>query len=151
MNNIILSHKTALYVIRKLRSENNIKSILVFVEEIIHSRKNHGNQNLEILVNSHNKKHNNWRFNYHVLVNKLPHNSMLKLTDEISVVCPELLLIQLSRFMPLEILCVIALEFCGTYSISPDTGDFVSNIKPITNVNKIKDYVNKFSRNNNNA
>lgn len=103
---------------------------------------------MHIMVDSHNKKHRNWRYNYHVQEGFLSKGSVQKITENINVVCPELLLIQMSEILPFLHLCLIAYEFCGTYSIDPSTKEFVNKLKPITSRSKVTNYVNRFAKKN---
>lgn len=144
MKHIILSHKTALSFTRDFRILNNKSELINRAESVVFSKKRHGDDRLDVMVNSSAQRHKNWRYSFHLQSKPLPKNSIIQINEHISIVCPELLLIQLSRLMPLEQLSIIALEFCGTYSVSSTNGKFVSNLSPVTSVSKINKYLEKF-------
>ena len=81
----------------------------------------------------------------------LPRNSIMNFDDNISIVCPELLLLQMASLLPFLQFCLIAYEFCGTFTIDHNTKNFVNNIEPITNKIKIENFIAKIEKKNKNA
>ena len=59
MKEIILSHKTALKFTRAARINQNMNEQINHIQNIINSRHQSGNQKLDILVKSDNKKSRN--------------------------------------------------------------------------------------------
>ena len=145
MKKITICDKTALHCTRVLRTENKTKVVSEITEALSNLNKNISLAKLDILINSQNKKHKNKNFNFHVIKNSLPNNSFIKINSQISIVCPELLLIQLARTLSFEKLCLIALEFCGTYSIREEIQTFQSDVLPITTAKSINNYLKIFT------
>ena len=132
MNKITLSHHTVLWCIRELRENPKNSQLINIANQKLLSARHHDSPKMHILVLNQNDKHCNSAFKFHLQTKPLPRNSINKITENISIVCPELMLIQLARTLPYEQLFLVALELCGTYTLCTQNGNFASDIPAIT-------------------
>lgn len=144
MKNITLSHRSAIIAIRQFRINPENIEMLNLTKELMLSNKKYGDKRIEILVNSINLKHKNWRYKYHTTSVKLPKNSTFELDENISCISAEFLLIQMSNILPLEKLYLLGFEFCGTYGYEYSTSKYVNSILPLCTKSSIKAYFNKY-------
>lgn len=151
MNKIILSHHTALWCFRELRENPKNSQLINIANQKLLAAKMHESPQMHILVLNKYNKHSNSSFKFHVQTRPLPRNSINKITENINIVCPELMLIQLARTLPYEQLFLVALELCGTYTICKEAGNFASDIPAITTPEKLRAYLYKYKRNNYNV
>lgn len=148
MQDIILSHKSALVANRQIRINPSEVEILHYVNQLLLTSKKCKTSPIEILVKSKTKVHQSWKFKYRVCSTSLPKNSIKQLSENIHYVCPELLLVQFSSILPYEHLALIALEFCGTYSIDPQTHNFEKDLTPATTPKMIENYIKCYEKHN---
>ena len=146
MNKITLSHHTALWCIREIRENPKNTQLINIANQKLLTTKLRNSPQMHILVLNQNDKHCNLSFKFHLQTKPLPRNSINKITENISIVCPELMLIQLARTLPYEQLFLVALELCGTYTLCTQNGNFASGIPAITTPEKLRDYLNKYKR-----
>ena len=144
MNKITLSHHTALWCIRELRENPKNTQLINIANQKLLTAKLHNFPHMHILVLNQNDKHCNSAFKFHLQTKSLPRNSINEITENISIVCPELMLIQLARTLPYEQLFLVALELCGTYTLCTHNGNFTSDIPAITTPEKLRDYLSKY-------
>ena len=64
----------------------------------------------------------------HVQSAELPENSILRLTEHISIVSPELCFLQMARFLSLPQLMLMGYQLCGTYALLPNPDDPAKSI-----------------------
>lgn len=102
------------------------------------------NQRIHILLDSSNNKIKNPNFKCHINFSKLPKGSLKIINENIKIVSPEFMLIQLSKSLNYEELFLLILELCGSYSINPLDNSFTNNIYPITDIKTIKNYLTRF-------
>lgn len=142
MKEIVISHITALLALRLIRTENNFTCSL---EDLIAMNNILGsNQKIHILLDSQNNKIKNSKYKCHINLSKLPKGSLKIINDNLKIVSPEFMLIQLSKSLNYEELFLLILELCGSYSINPLDKSFVNNIFPITNIKTIKNYLARY-------
>lgn len=146
MQEIILSHSSALIVNRQMRINNGTIPFLKYVESLINSKEKYGTNFIEVMVDTKIRAHNNWRFKYRVCSASLPKNSIYKITDNIFCVSPELLVIQLSNLLSVEKLALIVLEMCGTYSINPINKNFERKLPLQITTESLKAYIKKYEK-----
>ena len=91
MNKLILCHKSGLECLREFRYQKQDSRIVREATKVLLSKKRQGKQTFDVLVNSQNMKHNNWRYHFHVQKPPVPKQSFIKVSDFISIACPELL------------------------------------------------------------
>lgn len=80
----------------------------------------------------------------HTISGPLPPGSVLWLDEHSSVVCPELLFVQMAEVWPLPALVMLGFELCGYFSrdwLEPLRGKVASLIAPVTSVENIADYI----------
>lgn len=142
MKQIVISHITALLVIRLIRTENSFSGSLEDLAVMNNLLDN--NQRIHILLNSQNDKTENSNYKCHVNFSKLPKGSLKIINENIKIVSPEFMLIQLSKSLNYEELFLLILELCGSYSINPLDNSFTNNIYPITDIKTIKNYLTRF-------
>lgn len=70
---------------------------------------------------------------------------LIKFTDSIYCVKPELLICLLAQTLSYENLAILIHEFCGNYSFATDLHQIKNDIKPLTNVQKISEMVSRLS------
>lgn len=142
MKEIVISHITALLAFRLIRTENNFTCSLddlIAMNNMLSS-----NQKIHILLDSQNNKIKNSNYKCHINLSKLPKGSLKIINDNLKIVSPEFMLIQLSKSLNYEDLFLLILELCGSYSINPLDKSFVNNILPITNIKTIKNYLARY-------
>ena len=140
MKNMIISHKTALNILRKFRinySLGNATKINYLNEEL---HKINSNEKIDVLVDSFNKRGSNQKYRYHIAPNGFTMKSTFKISKNLYCVCPELLVIQLSTRLNFYNLYLLISELCGTYSINPESLEFFTNINKSTSISKINKY-----------
>lgn len=136
MKQLILSHKTALDVIRQIRLGN---------KDYIPKPK------VDILVDNPNFISKSKTKRYHLNSQKLPKGSLLNINNEIKTCSACYLLVQFANILNFEHLSLLILEFCGTYSINSETNTTCTNLYPLTSIQEIKNYVKRFKSMNPNA
>lgn len=142
MKQIVISHITALLVIRLIRTENSFSGSLDDLVAMNNLLDN--NQSIHILLDNQNNKIKNSNYKCHVCFSKLPKGSLKIINENLKIVSPEFLLLQLSTLLNYEELFLLILELCGSYSINPSNKSFVNNICPITDIKTIKNYLSRF-------
>lgn len=106
---------------------------------------------LHIETRSKNPNYHNKSVKIHYLKGDYPLYSYLKYNEDIFIASPELLFVQMAKYLNIVQLMMLGLELCGSYSINNLAADgFIYNIKPITNYHKLSSYVNSFYNKNNN-
>lgn len=83
----------------------------------------------------------------HTLRAELPSGSVLWLDEQSSIVCPELLFLQMAECFSMPALVMLGYELCGHYSRSarePSSGEVTDGIPASTNVTSIKQYLAGF-------
>lgn len=81
-----------------------------------------------------------------VIGTELPAGSFVRVSDEFTVPCPELLYLELSRVMHPAALTLVGYELCGAYArnpLRPRTGPVTHGLAPLTSVSKIRSYLDK--------
>lgn len=76
----------------------------------------------------------------------LPARSFVRVWDGVCVPCPELLFIELATVMTPEVLALVGLELCGTYSrdaLDPRCGPVRYGVPPVTTVEQIRDFAQR--------
>lgn len=76
----------------------------------------------------------------------LPAGSFARVSSEFTIPCPELLFLELASVMDPAALELVGYELCGTFSrdhANPRTGGVVHGLRPLTSVQKIKDYLSR--------
>lgn len=152
--NVFISHRSALYMYRKLRSMQHINILSLSDENVLLSPninrkscqyaqellKEFGNS-FEILISDKRKKHIINNFITRTSKLNFPQNSFLEFSDKIYLCRPELMFYQLAEFLTLEELILVGMEICGNYAIKNQNQELVCNLAPITNKNKIFNYL----------
>lgn len=159
MNYIIISHNSAFNIYRSYRSKNNIKlstcdiHLTNFcIKQNLKEIKNFLNQWMptdialkDFMFTEKNSSHHTADISFHYFKGKLPNKSLLKIRENIYVVCPELMFCQMASILSIEKLMLLGLEICGNYTVLPNPDSSLStNIRPLTSTEKIQDYVLKF-------
>lgn len=145
MTEIILCHISALQALRRYRVDGNFNATISEIKELTDSKdKNFNNQKLHILLYDKNLNRKSNAFIYHTAKKSIVKKSHLNIGSKIKCCCPELMLIQLSCVLQFENLCLLILEMCGTYSIDEEQCNFVSEIRPITTIEKIYNFTLRY-------
>ena len=144
MKQIVISHITALLVLRLIRTKDNFTFSLDNLITVNNMLGN--NQKIHILLDSPNNKVKNSKYKCHVNLSKLPKGSIKIINEYSKIVSPEFMLIQLSQLLNYEELFLLILELCGSYSINPLDKSFTNNIYPLTNIKTIKNYLIRFKK-----
>lgn len=81
--------------------------------------------------------------NLHSLDVEPPRKSILEITDNLSIVSPELCFLQMASLLELEELVLLGCELCGCYALqsSPDGGMITS--PPLTSKNRLEAFIAK--------
>lgn len=83
----------------------------------------------------------------HAITRSLPPGSVLWLDENSSIVCPELLFLQMSRTFSLPMLVLLGYELCGHFARSPEDplgGRITDGLPAATSVERIRDYLSIF-------
>lgn len=83
----------------------------------------------------------------HVVSEDMPADSVLWVDERSSVVCPELLFLQMAESFSLPALVMLGLELCGHFSRQADdplTGDVVDGLPAATSVEHLTTYLSSF-------
>lgn len=152
MDNLILSHKTSLFLLNKIAA-NNQKSQLSekSISEITRAFVDFNIENqmkLDILVDNVNKMGSSNKFRFHLKPKSLPRHSTFHLYDNVYCSSPEFTIIQLSKTLCYEHLFLLVLEFCGSYTIDREIREFISPTNPLTNINKINNFLKSYAQKN---
>lgn len=145
MNSIILSHKTALSALRQYRSNqvvNDSNNEYDFDDWL----KRTSDDKTHVLVNDINQIHQSDTYHYHLLHKHHPRSSFYQVSSNIKITGPELLVIQMSKSLTFEKLCLLILELCGKYHIDPKIKQTVKNDLPLSNIDKMKKYTINFAK-----
>lgn len=76
----------------------------------------------------------------------LPSGSFMRVSDEFTLPCPELLYLELARVMHPTALALVGYELCGAYARDPRkprTGPVTHGLAPLTSVAEIRSYLNE--------
>jgi hypothetical protein len=163
---VTLSHQSALDVIRMLRCEGvsvhdmdviplmapspwvgrrlNMRN---FSSDVWRWQKPNDKRPLHILVSDKQTRVRGKGIVAHVASDDLPAGSILWLDERSSVVCPELLFLQMAETLPLPALVMLGLELCGHFSRqaeNPLTGDVVDGLPAATTVKHLERYLSDF-------
>lgn len=163
---VTLSHQSALDVIRMLRCEGvsvhdmdviplmapspwvgrrlNMRN---FSSDVWRWQKPSDKRPLHILVSAKQTRVRGKGIVAHVASDDLPAGSILWLDERSSVVCPELLFLQMAETLPLPALVMLGLELCGHFSRqaeNPLTGDVVDGLPAATTVKHLERYLSDF-------
>lgn len=163
---LTLSHQSALDVIRTLRSEgHNLHemdtttlampstltgkrwSLSNFTSDSWRWQQPTRNRPLHVLVPSGCGRLRGSLIREHVVTHELPANSIIWLDAYSSVVCPELLFLQLAAALSLPALVMLGHELCGHFSRSADEprmGDVTDGIAAATSVSSLERYLLHF-------
>lgn len=148
MQQIYLSHNTALEVIRSLRlSHGDLTSADLLVKQLILPNNTSQNSHIliaDILINDINKKSSSTQYNYHIKQKHLPKLSFFRLSNKIYCSSGEFTTVQLAKKLCYEHLFLLVLELCGTYTIDINSQDVVSQLEAFTTVKNLKTYAEKF-------
>jgi hypothetical protein len=104
---------------------------------------------LHVLVPGHSCNLRVSNIKTHASLADLAPNSILWLDDKASLVCPELLYLQLAQAMPLPQLVLLGYELCGNFSRNaedPLEGPVVTHVPTATSVDALRDYLSQFKR-----
>lgn len=164
---ITLSHQSALDVIRAIRAEgNNLRDMetvkLVNPSAWVGKRLNKRNFEpdvwqwqqpsddypLHILVPNRRARTRGEGIQAHAAWSNMPAGSILWLDNNSSVVCPELLFLQMAECFSLPALVMLGLELCGHFSRSasnPLSGNAVDGIPSATCVANLSEYLVGFT------
>ena len=161
-----LSHQSALDVIRTLRCEGisvhdmdtvslTVPSAWVgkrlslknFAEETWRWQKPTVGHPLHILVPNQQSRMRSKVVVAHVAWRDMPAGSVLWLDEHSSIVCPELLFLQMAGSFSLSALVMLGMELCGHFSRRADEplmGDVVDGIPAVTSVERLESYLAGF-------
>lgn len=134
MNELVLSHFSALPIIRQYRINQNACDIN-FVKQF-QSHANHM-QKIEVLVPNKNRIYKSENYKFHILSEKILDRQIVHINNVICV-SAELLIIQLANSLSFESLCNIIMEMCGTYTYDYETAKFVNVEFPISSLQSFK-------------
>lgn len=163
---VTLSHQSALDVMRSLRCEGlttsdmDIVSLVSpsawvgqrlgmnnFSSDVWNWQQPTDNRPLHILVPSAKDRTRGKTVVAHVACGDLPADSVLWLDEHASIVCPELLFLQMAESFTLSALVMLGLELCGHFSrhpYAPLASDVVDGIPAATSVKRLKAYLSSF-------
>lgn len=163
---ITLSHQSALDVIRTLRCEGvslhdlDTASLTApsawvgkrlgvknFANDTWRWQKPTAGRPLHVLVPSHQSRVRSKIVVAHVAWRDMPAGSVLWLDEHSSVVCPELLFLQMAGSFSLSALVMLGMELCGHFSRRADEplmGDVVDGIPAVTSVELLEKYLEGF-------
>lgn len=163
---VTLSHQSVLDAIRTLRCEGvsvhdmdtvslTIPSAWVgkrlgiknFTDETWRWQKPTAGSPLHILVPNRQSRVRSKNVVAHVAWRDMPAGSVLWLDEHSSVVCPELLFLQMAGSFSLSALVMLGMELCGHFSRRPDEplmGDVVDGIPAVTSVERLESYLAGF-------
>lgn len=156
MDDLYISHFSALEIYRKLRASyklrliqqsnshpgkyNNCtyKKILMFAnfwEEINYWPK-------DFIVSDKNFMHRSNYYCTHYSGMKYPYNSFVQIHDHVFVASPELMFFQLAPKLSREKLALIIMELCGSYALFSDQDKkLISNLSSLTSLEKINAFI----------
>lgn len=83
----------------------------------------------------------------HVASDDTPAGSILWLDEHSSIVCPELLFLQMAEVLTLPALVMLGLELCGRFSRQADdslAGEMIDGILAATNTDRLTKYLSAF-------
>ena len=160
---VTLSHQSALDVIRTLRCEGvsvhdmdtvslTVPSAWVgkrlgiknFADETWRWQKPTTGRPLHILVPNQQSRVRSKVVVAHVAWRDMPAGSVLWLDEHSSIVCPELLFLQMAGSFSLSALVMLGMELCGHFSRRADEplmGDVVDGIPAVTSVERLESYL----------
>ena len=163
---VTLSHQSALDVMRTLRCEGLIMSDMDvvslaspsawvgnrlgmnnFSSDVWNWQQPTANRPLHILVPRAKDRTRGKTVVAHVACSDLPADSVLWLDEHASIVCPELLFLQMAESFSLPALVMLGLELCGHFSrhpYAPLASDVVDGIPAATSVKRLKTYLSSF-------
>ena len=163
---VTLSHQSALDVIRTLRCEGanvhdmDTASLAVpsawvgkrlgiknFADDTWHWQKPAAGRPLHVLVPSQRARVRGKVVMAHAAWRDMPAGSVLWLDEHSSVVCPELLFLQMAGNFSLPALVMLGMELCGHFSRRADEplmGDVVDGIPAATSVERLERYLTGF-------
>lgn len=142
MKNIIVSHKTALRIIRNYRIDPTNMRPLLDMEEYLKISSSTPLSKIDVLVGNKNQSRQSKKFQYHVATYNIKDNLLQKFTNNIYCVKPELLIIQLANVLSFEQLFLLISELCGSYSLDVANRDFETGLAPATSIEKVKKFKN---------
>lgn len=165
---ITLSHQSALDVMRTIRSDGvNIQEVdpiplvepsvwagrrwlpRVFSDSEWKWNKPSRASHLHALVPDHAHRIRFAQVDSHVQPPGMPAGSVLWLDEHSSIVCPELLFLQMAATFSLPALVLLGYELCGHFSRNahdPVEGDVHIELPQATNVKSLSDYLSSFRR-----
>ena len=160
---VTLSHQSALDVIRTLRCEgasvHDMDTVSLtapsawagkrlglknFADETWRWQKPTAGHPLHILVPNQQSRVRSKNVVAHVAWRNMPVGSVLWLDEHSSVVCPELLFLQMAGSFSLSALVMLGMELCGHFSRRADEplmGDVVDGIPAVTSVERLESYL----------
>lgn len=150
MNQLILSHQTALYAFRQFRFYNSWFQVINNIEKRLCKASEDVNK-IDTMVSDVNKAWKNKRIEFHIRPKSIPKKSILTLSNNIKCVCPELLLIQMASKLSIENLSLMLMEFAGTYTITPETQQATNVNSKLISFNQSTNYLNKYCNLNKNG
>ena len=146
MKQITLSHITALTALRHLRITS--QEFINYVNNCLINKISTPNK-IEIIETNRNKVNNSKYIKCHYMRNKLLSKYTISLNNTIKVTCPELTIIHMASIINYYELALLIHEFCGSFSIVKNGEySFIGNLEPITNIDKIKKFIQIYTRNN---
>lgn len=143
MKDIIISHRSALSVIRALRllqSSQKLNNKNTINEDIYKKLP----KPIDVAVDTENDFRNSKEFKFHLYPKGLDLKTLTKIKDGVYCVCPEYAVVQLAQILKYEQLFVVVCELCGTYSINENENNFVYQIAPATSILKILNFHNRY-------
>lgn len=161
MVKIFICHKSALLIYRNNRnklypdvfskthaqpnfSEHYHKKEIM---ELIKPYQTITNNKYDFLVKNKGSTHLAKDIKFHVHKSNFPPNSFLKLSENLYISSPELVLCQLAESCTLVTLWQVVLEFCGTYSIDKDCNTGFHSMKsPLTSYTKLIRYIKQYKK-----
>ncbi len=105
-------------------------------------------KHLNILIPGHSGRVRATNIEVHSSFSDLPARSILWLDEHASVVCPELLFLQLAEVLEFPQLVLLGHELCGYFSRcaeDPLKGDVIDHVSPAATVESIGAYLDRFS------
>lgn len=135
MNHLILSHQTALAAIRQYR-------LYLSFDEFLDSLQ--GSKEIHILISDSNKMSKSPVYKYHLNTLNIPNGSIKAINENVKIVSPQYLLVQLSNLLSYEELFLFVLELSGTYTINSTDKTFTNNLKPLINIKTLTKYIERF-------
>ena len=163
---LTLSHQSALDVVRMLRSEgSNLHemdvttlaepSVLVgkrwdspnFTSDMWRWQRPTSQRPLHVLAPAERHRLRGVHIRGHLLSNRLPAGSIIWLDECSSMVCPELLFLQMAESLPLPALVMLGCELCGHFSRDanePLLGAITDGIPAATSVLDLERYLSNF-------